>query len=222
MSEATVDPLLAELQGTQAAIHTEGQNPEMHPAAMAAAAAAEDPLAIPVARPAPLAQKLDKTHATSAGGKGYAVKIKGDFFAAAKDAPGKKILKPYEVVVNVTQLDGALSTIKNKILDVLLRKKYGEDGYLGFRTHEVVEARPLGGAPESNHLAYMTRERLVVHVEENRIPVEPREYANVEDLRAAVVDFTLNPVGFEEREKLRQADRKETAQLLALNPDLNS
>lgn len=226
-NETMKDPLLAELagQGEQPAeplnnvtIKTEGQDPALHPAKLAADAAAEDPLAVkPKPTPSAIAAK-DAVHATQFGGKGYRVTVEGNYFAPAKDAPGKKVLKPYKLEVNLPQLDGALSIIKNKLLPILLPKKHPES--MGFQTHAITGYVALGGAPESNHLTLMKRPQLEQFVEQNGVPLKPEEYADTEVLREAIIDWTLNPKDFEKREAARQADRAETKKLLDMNPEL--
>lgn len=230
-NETMKDPLLAELSGqgseeqqaplppgAQLEVKTEGQDPQMHPATLAAAAAEHDPLAVQPKPAAPLVAQKDAVHATKFGGKGYRVTVEGNYYAPAKDAPGKKVVKPYKVEVNLPQLDGALSVIKSKLLPIVLPKKYAD--YLGFQTHAITGYEAIGGAPESNHLSLMKRPQLEQFVAQNSVPLSPAEYADTEVLRAAVIDWTLNPKDFEKREAARQADRAETKKLLDMNPEL--
>jgi hypothetical protein len=213
---APVDDLMAELNGDTT---TKISNVDVMPETPR-----PDPLVVaPTVAPSP-AVKLDAAHSTAAGGKGYAVTVKGEFYAPAKDAPGKKITKPYEVTINLPSLDmdgqGALSVIKNKLLDQVLRKKHAQDGYLGFRSHEIVKAVPLGNSPAVAHLQYMDRAALEKFIADNRVPILPALYPDVAQLRQSVMDYAQNPKNFEKREAERQADLKQRAELLALNPDL--
>lgn len=186
-------------------------------------APAEDPLDVkPQPRPSATAA-LDAKHSTAAGGQGYAVTVVGDFYVPAKDAPGKKVLKPYKIQVNLPHLDGALSVIKNRLLDVALRKKHGAEGYLGYHTHHIEKAVPLGNSPAVRHLQYMDRAGLEAFIADERsrgCTIDASFYRDVEKLRNAVMDYAQNPQGFEKREAARQADLKTQAELEAMNPDL--
>jgi hypothetical protein len=209
--------LLAELNGVAA-------NPqEAKELANAEAEAKIDPLAIvPKKRKSAvvLAKELANKEAPARGTsiKGYAVTVKGDYSVASHDSPGKKLKKPYVLTVNLPALEGALSTIKNKLLDKMLKMKY--PGYLTYLTHEIVEARPLSAdTPPAANVAYMTFADLVSLIASERMPILPSNYeeGDVVNLRAAVVDFRLNPKGFEAREEKRLAGIKEDKALEALN-----
>jgi hypothetical protein len=180
-----------------------------------------------LSKPSPAAA-LDAKHSTAAGGKGYAVTVEGDYYLPSKDVPGKKTLRPYRIIVNLPELAGALSIIKNKLLDQLLRKKYGADGYLGFRTHEIVDTKPLGNSPESTHLQYMARPALESYVENQRIPLDPAIYSDVSSLRNAIMDWAQNVdrssevsiAKFVAREEARAKDIAEQRMLAEMNPEL--
>ena len=60
-----------------------------------------DPLEVAPKRKTPEIKRMDEQFSTKAGGKGYAVTVRGDYYAPAAEQPGKKTKKPYEVVVNV-------------------------------------------------------------------------------------------------------------------------
>lgn len=211
------DDLLAELNGEAA---TPEEAKEL---AQAEADAKVDPLKV-VKPPRKSAAKRLEEEAKKREGlkpeaalKGYAVTVRGLYTVPALEAPGKKLKKEYEIVANVTTLDGALSTIKNKLLDKLLKMKY--PGYVTFLTHEITDVRPLSAeTPPADNIAYMNEEDLTTHIRMVRAPIDPKNYeGDVVALRAAVVDFTLNPKGFSTREEKRLADRKETLELEALN-----
>jgi hypothetical protein len=179
-------------------------------------APSNDPLEVPVAPSAHPVKVLDAIHATKAGGKGFAVTVRGDYYAASAENQGKKVKRPYEVTINLPSLDSALSVIKNKILDKTILRKHKDS--LGARTHEIVSAVPLSHeTQESNNLQFMNRDRLERYVLDHSVPLDASQYEDVVVLRNAVVDFTLNPKGFEEREAVKQADRKLEAELNALN-----
>lgn len=181
--------------------------------------ATRDLLEVAPLKPESAITRMDKKFSTQAGGKGYRVSIRGEYYAISKEHNGKKIKKPYEVAVNVASLHAALSTIKSKLLDAAVKRKHVD--FAGVRTHHIVEAVPLSAeTPESTNLQFMSREKLEAHVKDHRVPINPVEYPDTMVLRSAIVDYTLNPKGFEAREVLRQKDRQETAELAALNPEL--
>ena len=211
--------LLAELNGEAA---TPEEAKEL---AAAAEEAKQDPLAVKAPKKKTAAQRVkDKAlaEATAKGTaiRGYAVTLEGEYLVPAIESPGKKVKKPYRITVNVPELEGALSTIKNKLLDKVLKMKY--PGYLTYVTHEIVEAKPLtADTPPAANVAYMTLEQLQAHVRAigaRECPIDLAAYGDdVKNLRAAVVDWTLNPKGFEAREERRLASIKEDRALEALN-----
>ncbi len=201
------DPLVAELNG--AAVMT---NVDVQPDAPA-----PDPLEIqPAALRATAVQTSDARHSTAAGGKGYRVTVAGEFFAQSADT-NVKIRKPYRLDFNVPSLEGCLGLIVGKLLLPALKKRHAD--CVNYRTHEIVDTKPLSSdTPESRNLAYMPRPALERYVHDNSVPLNPAEYPETVDLRAAIMDHALNPMGFEAREKLKQADRAETVELAAMNP----
>ena len=211
------DDLLSELNGEAA---TPEEAKEL---AAAEEAAKADPLKVLPAKKKSAAKRLEEAAKKKEGLKpdtplkGYAVTVRGLYTVPATDSPGKKLKKEYEIVANVAELDGALSRIKNKLLDKMLRMKY--PGYVTFLTHEITDVRALGAdTPPADNVAYMNFEDLKAHIRRERAPINPSDYeGDIVGLRSAVVDFTLNPKGFEAREEKRLADRKETRELEALN-----
>ena len=168
---------------------------------------------------------LNDNFATRNGGKGFSVEVEGDYCGRAPDAPGKTRLRPFSgLVFNLPNLDAALSTITKKLLK---RKLEGHPVYgLDFvTTHKcrIVGTRPLSPeTPASRHLDFMPREGLEAHISLVQAPIIASDYADIKDLRAAVVDYTLNPKGFEEREAKKQKAREEERELLAMNPELGA
>jgi hypothetical protein len=206
--------LLAELNGEGVASTPE----EAKELAAAQKAATLDPLKVVPKIKKSAAKRLEEEAVKVSGPlKGYAVTVRGLYTVPAADSPGKKVKKEYEITANVPTLEGALSTIKNKLLDKMLRMKY--PGYVTFLTHEITDVRTLGAnTPPADNVAYMNEADLASHIRMVRAPIIPSNYGgDVVGLRAAVVDFTLNPKGFKDREEKRLADRKETAELEALN-----
>lgn len=216
--EDNENDLLAELNGDMPV----AANPKE--AAELAAAAKEttvDPLAVRAKKKTAVGKAHDAAvSAAAAKGaalRGYAVTVEGEYLVASTEVQGKKNKCPYSVTVNVPALEGALSTIKNKLLDKVLKMKY--PGYITFVTHEIVDAKPLTtDTPPPANVAYMGWDDLVNHVRAEKLPIKPADYGdNVKELRRAVVDCVLNPTGFAEREKARLASLREDAELEALN-----
>ena len=172
------------------------------------------------AAPAPSpVQAADAAHSTRAGGKGWLVKVKGEFLAPAPDGR-RKVKKPYEAEFGLPNLDAALSNIRKNLLEPKLRKMFPD--FAAVYTAKIVGTRPLSPeTPLSNNLAYMNREQLEAHVKSIRAPIDLAAYPDVTDLRDAVIDYTQTPSGFEAREKARQSDRAAKSELAALNPDID-
>lgn len=222
LTEESRDPLLDDLAGEPTTYEQIDPLPEKE----------ASPLEIPAAPPKPRtraekAKAADAKYAkgvvgagAGAVGNGYAVTVRGEYYVFSADVKGKKVLRPYEVVVNVPRIEGALSTIKNKILDKVLKTKHPE--YLGFRTHYIVDVKPLGSAPAPTDVSYMSREQLETVIAGKKIPIDPGMYSDVVELRSAVIDFLQNPNGFAEREERRKLDLAERAELERMNPGLSS
>jgi hypothetical protein len=200
--------LLAELNGTAA---TPQEGVEL---ANAEKEAKHDPLAVPAPKKKSAAKRAAEQGTAV---KGYAITVEGDYAVASTEVPGKKMKKQYSITVNVPELEGALSTIKNKLLDKVLKMKY--PGYLTYYTHEIVDTKPLtADTPPAANVAYMNLAQLQNHVRDQRLPIDVEKYgSDVKNLRAAVVDCVLNPGGFVEREKKRLVSIAEDKALEALN-----
>lgn len=114
-----------------------------------------------------------------------------------------------------------------------------------FRTHSIISVTPLQGAPEPTSLQYMSFDALKAYVRSSIVdfPLDVDEYVDVAHLREDVVDFVTNATsdvvvdrgtqaertvkgGFgvkktpSERILERHAERKEEAELAAMNPGL--
>jgi len=159
--------------------------------------------------------------------RGYAITVEGFYLAPSSEIQGKKIRKPYVLVVKLPELEGALSTIKNKMLDKMLKHKYA--GYVTYTTHEITHVEPLTpDTPPIDDVQFMGAEKLLDVVRSKRVPLDVKNYAledgsvDVKNLRAAVIDFLLNPKGFEEREAKRLVSVAEDRELAKLNPELGT
>jgi hypothetical protein len=215
MEDLSQDKLLAELNGGS-------PMPPMIDEAPTAAPSRENELTVPApSKPSPVAA-ADAVHATRAGGKGYRVRVKGEYYALGAEGRGK-VKRPYTAEFNLASLDKALSIIKNKLLTLALKKAHPD--FAADRTCFIVDATPLSPAtPKSNNLAYMDRGQLEEYVRASapRIPIDPspENYPDVTHLREAIIDYIQTPDGFAEREKERQEKRAEDRELAALNPGL--
>lgn len=186
-----------------------------------------NPLKILPPAPTPLLRAADALHSKTAGGKGYRVTVSGEYYAPSKDHTGK-IAKRYKLDFNVPALEmvdpvtkqtvGALGVIVGKLLIPALKRL--DPSALGYRTHEVVETKPLGDAPPTNDVQYMARPALEAQINALKAPIDASKILRVEDLRESLIDFLLNPKGFDEREAARQANRAQLAELHEMNPEL--
>lgn len=186
-----------------------------------------NPLKIVPAAPTPLLKAADAIHSKPAGGKGYRVTVSGEYYAPSADHTGK-IAKRYKLDFNVPSLEmedpttkqtvGALGVIVGKLLIPALKRL--DPSAIGYRTHEVVETKPLGDAPPTNDVQYMGRPALEAQIAAVKAPIDVEKITRVEDLRESLVDFLLNPKGFAEREAARHANREQLAELHRMNPEL--
>lgn len=208
--------LLAELNGAAEVVAVDAKEIEEGKAEVK-----KNPLDVskemPGAEKTSAAKALEKT--IKASGKplrGYAITVEGEYYEASKEIRGKNARAEYSVVVTLPSLEGALSVIKNKLLDKMLKMRY--PGYVSFRTHKIAKVVPLtNDLPDSDDLQYMSEEKLKSFITFKKVPVNPVDYPVLSDLRDAVIDYVLNPKGFEAREAKRKADREETNELLAMN-----
>jgi hypothetical protein len=215
--DADMAALLGEVNGGAQDVTDEKTKTEL---AKAHAESTADPLQ--VAPPAAGSATARFQAAATAKGpvRGYRVTVEGLYLSPSKDVPTKSTKKPYKLVVNLTSIEGALSTIKNKMLDKLLKMSYPD--YKTYSTHVITNVERLSeDTPPVDNVAYMDLPKLLQFIEFKKVPVDVKTYGeDVVNLRNAVVDFLLNPKGFEEREEKRLADLMETRELEKLNPDM--
>lgn len=196
--------------------------PRVDPAPLAAPARADELRVSTTPGPLPPVLAADARHSTKAGGRGYRIKVRGLYFANNPDGKGK-VKRPYELEINVAQLDGAKSTIKNKLLLPALKRKFPDA--VRHRTFHVVSATALtADTPAPDSLDYLTRGQLEGYARASKVPLDLGAYAATDSgttaLREALIDHRQNPKGFAEREALRAATQRENAELAQLNPDL--
>ncbi len=68
--------------------------------------------------------------------EGFIVTIAGDYFGTSSGNERRREKFPYRIQVKVPKTEGALSIIKNKMLDKVLRRNY--PNYFAYRTHQLV------------------------------------------------------------------------------------
>ena len=196
--------------------------------------------------PRPQAKNLDKTFSKAAGGNGYRVWVKGDYYAKSTETKGN-IIKKYRLPFNLPQLVNAkgeapLGVIVGKLLKPALAKL--DALAVTFRTHEIDGVEPLNGAPEPTSIQYMNFEALKAYVKRDLpdFPVDVEDYFDVSHLREDVIDYKTNAVtdvidqaganlgkgGYgvkktpSERILERHVVRKEERDLMAMNEGLES
>ena len=187
-----------------------------------------DPLQVGPKTPPTPRQKMEK-FSTRAGGKGFNVKVTGEYYRASKEDPKKKIKKTYETTFVLPNLDAPLSIIRNKLINQRLKKL---DPIAGrFRTINIVSATPLSpSTPESRNLAYMSREKLLEYAAEVQVPIDVEDlvFEDTVFLRETIIDFAQNAgteVGlkkFKDKMQKRIQDRAEADELMKMNPDLQA
>lgn len=204
------DPLIAELNGALARsgdpMPVKGDKFGEQPPSLADALETKPSphRASSAAQPAPRAVLADKTHAKAAGGHGYRVVVKGEFYAKSSDAKGK-VIKPYVLPFNLPALtnskgESALGIIVGEsrpgggLLMAALRKM--DPMVVKYRTHEIESVTPLQGAPEPTSVMYMSMDALKDYVRRD-LPDFPTiddldEYHDVAHLREDVIDFKTN------------------------------
>ena len=158
---------------------------------------------------------------------GYEITVVGDYLAwegGSNIGAGKKVKRPYSIKVRLATLDAALSVIKQKLLDRMLRATYPD--YADYLTHVIDHVEPLSDdMPPPDNVLHMSYVQLVEVVRAKKLPLQPAEYMDdVSALRAAVADCLLNPGRspdeLAKREDARRAERQQEAKLMALNPVL--
>ena len=151
--------------------------------------------------------------------KGYLVKVRGEYFAAA--AGNRKILSIYELEVKLPSMDKALSVIKNKLLDKLLKLKYSD--YINYRTHELVSFKALGITEDLEHLPLhlQGREQLIKYIKKAKLPIDENIYIELGGLRKAVALCEADPKKYAETAIADRAEYEEDRKLQDLNPEID-
>jgi len=213
------DDLLAELNGTAS---TPAEAEEL---AAAKIATIHNPLIVEPLPPVSAVARAEAKMTAAAGDnrlRGYKVTVEGNYSAPSVDTPGRKVKCRYSIEVNLPSLEGALSVIKHKMLDKMLKVKY--PNYITYLTHEITDVHPLTpDTPESNNVAYMSATGLLNFVATRGVPIDINDYdggKDIRSIRAAVTDYLTNPKDFKMREDRRLAAVRVDKELEAMNPTL--
>lgn len=204
---AEQDELMQELAGEQGAtVATIDPVPEQP----------ENPLVVKPLPKKSAVKAANAEHSVPAGGKGFAITVRGEYYAQSGD--GKtKVIKRYEHVFRLPELrDDALSVIVGKLLAPALRKKHAD--FINYRTHAIADVKALSAdTPKSNNLQYMDRAQLEEFVKTRSVPLDPKDFPETQDLRAMVIEFVQRPEGFEARLAEKVATMREDRELAAMN-----
>ncbi len=147
---------------------------------------------------------------------GFDLTIEGDYFVTDGRHKG---LKRYSFDFKLPSMDSALSIIKNKVLDNMLKKIYPD--YVSYRTYEITRVQPFGSAKLAGFdLWSSSRDEVENYIRKSELPVKVKYYPTLMGLREGVqlaeadLDrFLLN------QEKLEE-DFAFTKQLRELNPEM--
>jgi len=151
---------------------------------------------------------------------GCLVTVEGNYFALAGSIDRKKVKKTYKIVVRVAAPEGALSVIKNKLLDRVLTRLNPD--YHTYHTHEItgitdLEGRPLMGY---SNVRIMNFNQIAEYVVAQRLPLKLELYTELDTLRTMVFLAETNTQEFARKQLIIEKEAKEDAVLAALNPEL--
>ncbi len=151
---------------------------------------------------------------------GCIVTIEGEYFALASDDGRKKIKRPYKIEARVKSPDGALSLIRNKLLNKILTKKY--EDYHTFRTHQISKITDLNGEALIGYtnVRLMDFNQIANHVRLHKLPLKLELYTDLGTLRSMVFLAETNVKEFHIKQGQLAKEAAEDAVLAELNPDL--
>ncbi len=152
--------------------------------------------------------------------EGYLVVVEGDYFGAASELDRKRQKFPYKVTVKVPHSEGALSLIKNKLLDKVLRKSYAN--YHMWRTHQLVSITNLDGSKVQglSDPRLMDFNDLADYVRRHKLPLKLELYTDLAYFRTMVYLAETNQHEFLIKQSRLEKDHDEDTKLAALNPEL--
>ncbi len=151
---------------------------------------------------------------------GCLVTVEGHYFALAGSVDRKKVKKPYKITVRVPAPEGALSVIKNKILDRALTKVHKD--YHTYHTHEITGITDLNGNPLMGYsnVRIMNFNQIAQYVRVNNLPLKLELYTDLDTLRTMVFLAETNEKLFAIKQIVLEREAQEDSLLAALNPDL--
>lgn len=152
----------------------------------------------------------------------FQVKVVGQYIARSGVMEKEKIKKNYEILGFIPTLTGALSIVKNKLLNPALQAKY--DDYITFLTYHIVEIVPQ--TPEAKtqmakaEINFMDRPSLLAFIKDHALPVKADYYPELFKLREAVQYAKEDPTGYEAHFALREPDLRLDLEMAVCNPQL--
>lgn len=151
---------------------------------------------------------------------GCIVTVEGDYFALASDDGRKKNKKRYKIEARVASPEGALSLIRNKLLDRILTKQYPD--FHTFRTHEITQITDLNGEPLIGYtnVRLMDFNQIAKYVKEQNLPLRLELYTDLGTLRDMVFLAETNTKEFAIKQSQLVKEVAEDTLLAKLNPDL--
>ncbi len=152
--------------------------------------------------------------------EGYLVEVKGDYFGTASEYDRKREKYPYRITVKVPRPEGALSLIKNKLLDKVLRRNYSN--YHSWRTHQLVSITNLDGSKVHGLTdpRLMDFNDLAAYVHKNNLPLKLELYTDLGYMRTMVYLAETNQHEFLIKQENLQREHAEDVALAKLNPEI--
>ncbi len=152
----------------------------------------------------------------------FQVKVVGQYIARSGVMEKEKIKKNYEITGNLPTLTGALSIVKNKLLNAALTQKY--EDYITYLTYHIVEIVPLSESAKTEmakaEINFMDRSSLVRYIKDHALPVKADYYPELFKLREAVQYAKDDPKGYEAHFALREPDLRLDLEMAKCNPQL--
>lgn len=147
---------------------------------------------------------------------GFDLTVEGDYFV--KEGANKG-LRRYSFDFRLPSMDSALSVLKNKVLDFVLKKEYGD--YVSYRTYQITKVKPFGTAVLLGFdLWSASREEVEKYIRKEELPVKVKFYPSLMNLREGVQLAEADPDRFLLNQEKLEEDFIFTEQLRALNPDM--
>lgn len=184
-----------------------------------------------------------KTSTTPAGLKIF---THGEFYYKTETAKG---VKPFEQVVRAASLDMFMESsqrylgteedpatrlqvpkyklqtylnirgqLKRRLLPIFLRKRFPEFARVRYVTIDEIVSET--GAKLDLPIHLRSKAQLTQMIKDEKIPIDPSEYLEVDDLRTDILQFLQEPEAFLQQKPIKDKRRQEEKAFLAMN-DLN-